>query len=565
MSDTKDLVRKYLVFAKEFDARQILDAQIDRCLDNGRIVSLGNRYKYRLPSSLSFAAMSELDLRDRVSFIRRLQNLRQVMEDTVKERVTESILTDDYSGYASPSIGFSTGDLVMRAIGSDLVDWAGIKAVHLPTVFPMFDWSRYIDDRRAIWRSPAYAGDTLLAKAYNEALVYALRTEGYGAQLVEHDNKTVVELQFNVARYRWYDEQNNDYFALPAGGGNGVGYLVKLIERLKAVRPNATDVWNARTRLLNEMNRVANHRPAQDIEQSFLDYWDKVKQSKRALVNVDEVNDTWAKFAVPVSGSASRTWGIEVEVVADTYISDTPTGWDRKGDGSLSPAVDPDNCDCSCDDCCDGEHYCGYDECSQGTTAEYVSPILRSTRSRGLNSLCSDLRGAPCNDTPGIHVHVGADNLTVPDLARLAVAYSAVSPFVEPLLHRNEREYCRDISARNVQHWLQVSRNIRRKVSGQSENPLDAMFHQPDSRYVDLNYRALDAHGTIEFRAMGPHYNYEHLIKWAWFCREMVNVSKLDLPTSTWTSCKSLADVLKVLTTYGVESELLADETVLSV
>lgn len=567
MSNTMDLVRQHLHFTETFQSRQVIDGIIDRCLENGRIASLGNRYKYNLPSSLTVTGLSKLDLRDRLSFIRRLQSLRDVIEGSVKEQLTESLATDDYSGYASPNLGFKTADLVVRVPANEISDYAGIKSKDLPTVFPMFDWDDYESDRTIIWRAPAHAGDTLLAKSYNEALIYALRCEGYSAQLASNPitGALFIRVPIGVNRMRFYDDDSNAYFMLPVGGSGGIAKLVQLSDKLQALRPGATEVWAARTRILNEMQRNAVRVQASSIEQSFLDYWDRVKHSKRALVQIREVEESWEQFPTPVSGSSSRTWGIEVEVVANNYISGTPSGWDSKSDGSLSAATNGDDCECSCDDCEAGEHYCGYEECEGGDTAEYVSPILRSTRSRGLNQLCTDLKGAPCNDTPGIHVHVGGDGLTVADFARLAVAYSAVSPFIEPLLHRNTREYCRDITTANIQHWLQVSRNVRRRVAGQSDSPLDAVHAQPDSRYVDLNFRAMENHGTVEFRAMGPYYNYDHLIKWAWFCREMVNVSTLDLPTSTWTSCKSLADVLKVLTTYGAESELIADDSVLSV
>ena len=80
------------------------------------------------------------------------------------------------------------------------------------------------------------------------------------------------------------------------------------------------------------------------------------------------------------------------------------------------------------------------------------------------------------------------------------------------------------------------------------------MSHQPDDRYRDINLQAFNQHGTIEFRLMGPKYDYAHLVRWAWLCRELVNISKLDLPDSMW------RDVLNIVYQYGSET----NDTVMS-
>jgi hypothetical protein len=192
---------------------------------------------------------------------------------------------------------------------------------------------------------------------------------------------------------------------------------------------------------------------------------------------------------------------------------------------------------------------------------EYVSPILSHFNSNGLRDLCGPLEHATVNETPGIHVHVGADDLTITDVGRLARAYSIVSPFLEPITYRQSRGYCKDLTSENLQFWLSAVRNvikgdIKNYRTGERLTPSDIALtaqHQPDDRYHDLNLQSLSKHGTIEFRVMGPKYNYEHLVRWAWFCREMVNVSRLDIPVSVWTSVRSMADIISVLRQYGSE------------
>lgn len=280
---------------------------------------------------------------------------------------------------------------------------------------------------------------------------------------------------------------------------------------------------------------------------NFVAFWTGLKRVVESKVDKDEVVSAFNSIPMLAPGtSSSRTWGIEIEVVAADRTT-RPRGWDERGDGSLEPA-DGGDCECGCDDCCDYDNHCGYDDCQGGETAEYVSPILNSFNSEGVRSLCRQLEGAPCNSTPGIHIHVGAGDLSASDVARLTVAYSAVAPFIWPLMHRSTKNYCRDISPENIQHWLNQT-----KRSFNSSDPAQVAYHQPDDRYHDLNLQSLRSHGTIEFRALGPIYDYEHIVRWAWFVREMVNVSKLRLPQATWTSVRSMADVVKILRTYGRE------------
>ena len=180
-----------------------------------------------------------------------------------------------------------------------------------------------------------------------------------------------------------------------------------------------------------------------------------------------------------------------------------------------------------------------------------MSPILNHFNSAGLRSICEAIENKETNSTPGIHVHVGAGDLSVVDVARLVRSYSAISPYIWPIMDREAKGYCKDVTSDNVSHWLAASRRALKQNNFASAT--DVVYQQPDDRYRDLNLQALRQHGTIEFRAMGPTYNYEHLVRWAWFCREMVNVSRLDLPQTLWTKVRSMSDVLSILLKYGSE------------
>jgi hypothetical protein len=224
-------------------------------------------------------------------------------------------------------------------------------------------------------------------------------------------------------------------------------------------------------------------------------------------------------------------------------------------DGSLNTG-NSGGCDCSCDNCYDDEHCddsnndCYYE--SESEALEYVSPVLKHFNSNGLRHLCNDLPDNETDTSPGIHVHVDASDLTVTDVARLLAAYSIIAPLLQPLYHRKAYGYCNEMASNNIAWWLGAARK-QLALTGKVPEPRDICESQPASRYQDVNVHAIYKHGTVEFRAMGPYYNYDHLIRWAWFVREMVNVSKLGIEQREWTRCRSLTDAINLLRKYGTE------------
>lgn len=340
---------------------------------------------------------------------------------------------------------------------------------------------------------------------------------------------------------------------------NVAATAVNYSQAITMARPTSSDINEARMLLLGEL---ADAERAQSTTRkklsmaNFATYWGNLKESIRSRVDDAEVFAAFESVPINPAGSkASRTWGIEVETV-QANLTERPRGWDQRHDGSLEAlggdsACAYDYCECGCDDCEDGSHdYCYSAE--DGGCAEFVSPILHHFNSDGLRQLCSDIGDAECNTTPGIHVHVGADDLTPFDVARLVRIYSLISPFLIPYTKREVFGYCKDISTDNVAHWLSISRDLSR--GSKDISVPQGVTMQPDDRYRDLNLQAVHAHGTIEFRAMGPVYDYKHLVRWAWLCRELTNISKLDLPDSMWRNVKSMSDILNIVYEYGSET-----------
>jgi hypothetical protein len=287
---------------------------------------------------------------------------------------------------------------------------------------------------------------------------------------------------------------------------------------------------------------------------------------------------------VPNGVRASLRWGIEIETGAGRDLSGTPRGWDSKDDGSLESAydnewVDPEDCPeysyshqeptievehgsgyidvpnpdfedpRYCSYCGENGHSYDSDDC-----VELVSPILTSMHSNGLQQICADLEFAPRTESAGIHVHVEAKDLTVRQIGQLVLSYDKIEHLIEASYDREERGYCKRRSSSEV---LEIARSARTEKQVQNMRKGD--------RYVTLNLQALDAHGTVEFRAMGPKYNYDHLVRWAMFCREMVNCAKNGATAKDWGKVDTWNGVLDMFAKYGEEYNMAIDHALATI
>jgi hypothetical protein len=285
---------------------------------------------------------------------------------------------------------------------------------------------------------------------------------------------------------------------------------------------------------------------------SFEAYYNNLSSAK----SVDETQVIASLPKITGSASSSRTWGIEIEVAGARGVR-APVGWERKEDGSLrsayTSAPDDDDFECSCAasgyDCEYCEDYDSHYECGEcrndedsEDTAEFVSDILQDVYEGGIDDLCEAVRFEPQNSTAGIHIHVGAKDLTPKQIGAVLYAYGLIEPMIDASYQREEREYCKPLTGSWVKYGLQSAKTVKR-------------YQDVDmgERYLSVNVNSLSVHGTIEFRAMGPVYDADYLHKWALFCREMVNVAKNNVPIKRWEAVKEFADVLAIFAEYGEE------------
>lgn len=297
---------------------------------------------------------------------------------------------------------------------------------------------------------------------------------------------------------------------------------------------------------------------------------------------------------VPHGLAASRRWGIEVESGGARGVA-TPKNWEAKGDGSLRSAYDgyvevqdfepydeevtetirwqycrnselhtpsievPDdvygyitapNPDyMNPQDC---EH-CGHvtttvrrepqtirHEARGGDCREFVSPILTSMHSNGLEAIVTALSKNPQNDSAGVHVHVEASDLSKQQIATMVYGYDILEPILEASYRRNRRDFC---ERRDAEEVLRAARAVRGEGVQGNEG----------GRYRTLNTHSLSNHGTLEFRAMGPVYEYDYLVRWAMLCRELVNSVANGAKPKDFAKIKNWDDLTAFLAKFGQE------------
>lgn len=299
---------------------------------------------------------------------------------------------------------------------------------------------------------------------------------------------------------------------------------------------------------------------------------------------------------VPHGLASSRRWGIEVESGGARGVQ-APDGWTRTSDGSLRSAWDgyteeqdfepyeeTVELNATWFECQNAERHMeveeyrteagGYawrqredhipiadcDHCGTRTVtrmvhpqtithraqgddcAEFVSPILVSMHSRGLEQIIEGIKVQPQNSTAGVHVHVEANDLTDKQIAMVIYGYDLLEPMLEASYRRETRRFCNRRDPHNV---LAAARFIKRDEGG--------FTARGGERYVTTNTNSLSRHGTIEFRGMGPVYDYDYLVRWAMFCREMVNVAVGGATQKDFGRIRKWEDVLVLFARFGKE------------
>lgn len=154
---------------------------------------------------------------------------------------------------------------------------------------------------------------------------------------------------------------------------------------------------------------------------------------------------------------------------------------------------------------------------------ECVSPILKGKK--GLSSLkavCKSLNqaGATVNKNCGLHVHVGAkdlsDNAYINVFHNYKVIEHLIDSFMAPSRRGDENCYCHSIRRFNYE-------NCHTKYD---------VYSLMGGRYFKVNPCAYNSHKTIEFRQHQGTTNYEKISMWVNFCVKLVEWSEKNIFTT---------------------------------
>lgn len=182
----------------------------------------------------------------------------------------------------------------------------------------------------------------------------------------------------------------------------------------------------------------------------------------------------------------------------------------------------------------DSQHYYKIvsDSSLEGVNSnEVVSPILKGDDGlNSLKSLCDSLNeiDARVNRSCGLHVHIGAANMSDEHYCRLVRNYQKLEPVIDsfmPLSRRaNNSRWCRSLQGIDFSNCT-----TKRQIAA-------AMSYD---RYFKVNAMSYDRHQTVEFRQHSGSIDYTKISNWILFIAKLVEYSaKHEI-----TACNSIDEI----------------------
>ena len=171
----------------------------------------------------------------------------------------------------------------------------------------------------------------------------------------------------------------------------------------------------------------------------------------------------------------------------------------------------------------DNQHY--YKIVSDGSltgenSQEVVSPVLRSEDGfDSLENLCQALTRvhAKVNRSCGLHVHIGARNLTDKEYCNVFVNYmmleEAISSFLAPSRRDSNSRWCKSLRNHKGDIMVAATKYDMRTALGYD-------------RYHRVNAEAYNRHNTIEFRQHQGTTDFTKISHWVTFLGKLVEYSK---------------------------------------
>lgn len=149
---------------------------------------------------------------------------------------------------------------------------------------------------------------------------------------------------------------------------------------------------------------------------------------------------------------------------------------------------------------------------------ECVSPVLSGKDGmKSLELCCKTLNeaGAQVNRSTGLHVHIGAQNLSDKAYINVFKNYQRLERVIDTFMARSRREsnnqYCKSLQ------------NIELSFCATKSDVYNAVY---GDRYYKLNACSYMRHKTIEFRQHQGSTDFEKISNWVNFCAKLVMWSK---------------------------------------
>lgn len=159
----------------------------------------------------------------------------------------------------------------------------------------------------------------------------------------------------------------------------------------------------------------------------------------------------------------------------------------------------------------------GHDGSIMGeNSCEVVSPILKNLKS--LKVVCDTINehGARVNRSCGLHIHLGAEQLTLDQWVRVIKNYARIEAIIDSFMSESRRAnnngYCKSIIA-----------CADRLSDIGSFQQIEAAFRC--DRYHKVNVMSFRRHKTIEFRQHQGTTDFNKIKMWAEFLTALVNYS----------------------------------------
>lgn len=218
--------------------------------------------------------------------------------------------------------------------------------------------------------------------------------------------------------------------------------------------------------------------------------------------------------------------------------------------------TDEDGIDCECENC-EGKGYVYCEECSHGEVecsecsgegytvencedcggegyvregnygTECVSDILTMENGKeALDELFDYINdyGWETNDDCGTHIHVGANDLTGYDMAKLTLLTHTLEPVIYGMNDgRYNNSFCKKIRNSTIEELLDME-NIEELNKYRFLNFWDEASDR--NRYFGLNFQSYNRHETVEFRYFMGSDDKKEVMAWSELVVKLVELSK---------------------------------------